>query len=149
MQVDIITWRSSGWGAISRYFITDGSSREFSLKLWRHVPFVPSAFFHLAGGWNPDVMAGVEADILGHVVTVRIEVSMAAENKIKRDGGLCEAEQPNNPWPTHLGTFTWERNTFVSILFKLLLQCLASLWTVTEQCTIPMSWSVRLKNDGS
>ena len=149
MQVDIIMWQSSGWGTISRYFIIDGSSREFSLKLWWHMPFVPSAFFHLAGGWNPDVMAGVEANILGHVVTVRIEASMAAENKIKRDWELCEAEEPHKPWPTYFWTFTWQRNTFVSILLKLLLKCIASLWTVTEQCRSPISWSVRLKNDGN
>jgi hypothetical protein len=45
---------------------------------------VPSTFLHLAGGWNSDVMAGVEAEILGHVVTVGIEASMAGNN-ITRD----------------------------------------------------------------
>lgn len=38
-----------------------------------------SAFLHLAGAWNSDVMAGAEADISGHVVTVKIEASMAEQ----------------------------------------------------------------------
>ena len=42
------------------------------------------------------MMAGVEAEILGHVVTVGIEASMA-ENNITRDLQLCEEEQPNKP----------------------------------------------------
>lgn len=38
-----------------------------------------SSFLHLSGTWNSDVMAGVEADISGHVVTVRIEASVAEQ----------------------------------------------------------------------
>lgn len=49
--------------------------RLFLKSLMAHTPY---AFcLHRAGRWSSDMMTGVGADISGHVVTVRIEASMA------------------------------------------------------------------------